>query len=197
MTTSHAASEEIQQQADLLRQHLLAVVATARGQLGLSQSEVAQLMGRARMTVQRAEAEGGNVALTSFIEMALAVGLTPRLLAVGEEIASAPDAVAIAPHPANIIHRGYHFNRTQHNTDWDDRKREAALAKAWQTVNEPDGGLSPVMETLVPGHTQAQASAVATAVQWMGSEVGFDFLKRALGKAGYEIVQTAPAGKRK
>ena len=29
----------------------------------------------------------------------------------------------------------------------------------------------------------------ATLIQWLGSAVGFDFLRQALGRAGYELVK--------
>jgi len=35
------------------------------------------------------------------------------------------------------------------------------------------------MDALVPRHTQAQASVAATAIQWLGSEIGFQFLVKA------------------
>ncbi|MCC5613012.1 hypothetical protein LC612_41610, partial [Nostoc sp. CHAB 5834] len=72
--------------------------------------------------------------------------------------------------------------------------RERALAKAWEALNSDAGGwLTPVFENLVPKYTSEQAHAAATVVQWLGSEVGFQFLSDTLKKAGYEIVDKAPA----
>lgn len=180
--------EDRQALAAQVQAQLLGTVATARAQLGLSQAELAQRIGRARMTVQRAEAEGAGTTLATFCELALGLGLTPRLQA--DEGQGDPQVASVAPQ--DIVHRGLHYNRTQHDQQWRDRQREAAFAHFWETVNEHRPvGLSPVMRHLVPGHTQAQASAVATAVQWLGSEVGFDFLTRALDAAGYDLVDRA------
>lgn len=194
---STAGTEDLQQQSELLRQQLLAQLSDMRKLLGLTQHELAARSGLTRMTVQRAEGEGGNVSLGSFLDMSLALGLTPRLLQPGESVSRLEHADAVDPHPAHLVHRGYHHNRTKYDLDWDDRRREAALAQSWEAINKhTEVGLSPVMQHLVPGHTQAQASAVATAIQWLGSEVGFDFLSRALDRAGYEIRPKTPSKER-
>lgn len=185
MSSDFTAVQARQELAAQIQAQLLGTLATARAQLGLSQGEVAERIGRARMTVQRSEAEGAGATLTTFCELALALGLTPRLVAATGQ--GDPHVADVAPQ--DIVHRGLHHNRTQHDLQWRDRQREAAFARFWESVNEHrDVGLSPVMRHLVPDHTQAQASAVATAIQWLGSEVGFDFLTRALESAGYELV---------
>lgn len=164
-----------------MQQHLLAQVRARREALSLTQTELGRRAGVTRMTVQRAEL--GVTSLNSFVSLALAAGLTPQLLNEGV-------SGSVSPHPDNVIHRGYHFNRTKGNSQWESTKREAALAKHWQGVNAATSiGLSPVMNHLVPQHTQDQASAVATAIQWLGSDVGFEFLTRALDVAGYDIVK--------
>lgn len=91
----------------------------------------------------------------------------------------------VAPTSA-LVHRGVAHNRTRvaHHA------AEAALANAWEQVNKPNQALDPVAHHLLPGCTQEQATAMATVVQWMGSEVGFDFLKRALARAGYSVQPT-------
>lgn len=179
-------ADDRQDLAQQVQAHLLAELATRRQQLGLSQAELGERIGRARMTVQRAEAEGANGTLATFVELALGLGLTPVLRA--DRGAGEPDVAQTAPE--DIVHRGLHHNRTRHDLQWRDRQREAALAKSWEVVNERRPvGLSPVMDHLVPSHTQDQATAVATAIQWLGSEVGFDFLTRALEAAGYDIVE--------
>ena len=43
--------------------------------------------------------------------------------------------------------------------------------------------------------SQAEATAAATAVQWLGSPVGFSWLKDTLQKAGYEVIESASAAK--
>lgn len=45
------------------------------------------------------------------------------------------------------------------------------------------------MKQLLPQHDQAQATAVATVVQWLGSTEGFHFLQQALARAGLEIIK--------
>jgi transcriptional regulator with XRE-family HTH domain len=180
--------------AETVQAQLLTQLAAARHTLGLTQAQVGERIGRTRMTVHRAEAENAGVALSTFVELALALNLAPQL--VNSAGISVP---AIAPQPAMaepevVEHRGASYNRTQHNLDWRDRQREAAFAQAWESSNESAmAGLRPVMDTLVPNHTQAQASAVATVVQWMGSEVGFHFLVHALSNAGYQVADTKAA----
>jgi hypothetical protein len=49
-------------------------------------------------------------------------------------------------------------------------------------------GLGAILPTLVPDITPSQARVAATVVQWLGSDVGFDFLRRTLAIAGYAIV---------
>lgn len=176
--------EDLQHQASLVRASLLGQVAERRKVLSLTQGEVSERTGSSRMTVQRAEAEGADTQLSTFIQMSLALGITPVLAGASNTDGNVEQA------PEDIVHRGLNYNRTQHDLDGKDRQREAALAKSWEAVNEHRiVGLSPILPTLVPGHTQAQASAVATIVQWMGTEVGFDFLTRALDQAGYDVVE--------
>lgn len=176
--------DDIQHQASLVRSSLLGQVTEQRKTLGLTQGELGVRAGTSRMTVQRAEAEGADLQLSTFVELALALGLTPQLAGAGQLDTELEQV------PQDIVHRGYHHNRTKHDLNWRDRQREAALSKAWEAVNDHTTlGRSPIMPTLLPGHTQAQASAVATIVQWLGTEVGFEFLSSALGQAGYAIVE--------
>lgn len=172
---------------------LISKLMTQRSHLGLSQAELAVRIGRNRMTVQRAEAPKTSPAISTFLELAVGLNLTPHLLTDNEKVETVSGIA-----PADIVHRGAHFNRTRYDLEYRDRQREAALAKAWEAANVTrNTGLVPIMATLVPGHTQAQATATATALQWLGSEIGFDFLKSALANAGYEIVDvSAKKGKK-
>ena len=166
---------------ELLETALLGQIARQQEALGLTNAELAQRAGVNRMTIQRAREDHTTPRVPNFIAMALAVGLTPTLVASGKE--------AVSQHEASMVHRGLHFNRTKRDPDWRDTQREKALAKAWEAWNEyKNVGSSPVMRNLVPNYDQTQASAVATAVQWLGSDVGFDFLKQALDAAGYDVV---------
>lgn len=163
----------------LLRGKLLNELELARKTQGLTQAELAQRIGVNRMTVARAEAEDADPLLSTFLAMALALG---------REVRVAGDAT-VAPLPRDLVHRGLSHNRTQHHTDWRDRQREKALAQSWEAVNRDEGvGLSPILASLVPGCTQEQATACATVIQWLGSDVGFDFLQRALDRAGYSLI---------
>lgn len=89
--------------------------------------------------------------------------------------------------PVTASHQGLHHNRTRYDLQFEDRKREAALANAWEAQNDKESGSGEILGQLVPHYTQDQATAVATAIQWLGSEVGFEFLSSALAAAGYEI----------
>jgi DNA-binding XRE family transcriptional regulator len=172
--------DDLQHQATLVRAALLGQLAGQRKTLGLTQGELADRTGANRMTVQRAETEGADPQLSTFVELALAAGLTPLLASEGQ----AGNDIETAAQ--DIVHRGFNHNRTKRDLN----QLEAVLANAWEAVNDHNVlGRSPVMPTVLPGHTQAQASAVATIVQWLGSEVGFDFLVSALGQAGYAIVE--------
>jgi hypothetical protein len=147
-----------------------------------------------RMTVQRTETPGAGTALSTVMCLARALNLTPSL--------TAADAAGSPLPPQSLTHRGLAYNRTKYEPEWRDRQRERALAHAWEVVNEPAPvGLSAIMPFLVPNASQAQATAAATVVQWLGSEVGFDFLTRALAQAGYVITDTkneaVPSGKRR
>lgn len=164
------------------QQALLGRLAVTRGTLGLSQAELANRVGLSRMTVQRCEAEGADTNFSTFVVLALALNLTPELLA--------SNAAGHVPKSENIVHRGTAHNRTRYDLDFRDRQRERALARAWEAANRHDDGFAPILQTLVPNHSQEQATAAATVVQWLGSEVGFAFLMQALKKAGYAVIDT-------
>lgn len=180
-----SAAEEVKGIAECVQASLMSQLATARQGLGLSQAELAARAGTSRMTVQRCEAENADTTLSTFLALALALQLTPRLHGAEEG-----NSESYVPASKDIIHRGTHYNRTKHDLQWDDRKREQALAQAWEAANEHrDVGLAPILQTLVPHHTQEQASAVATVIQWLGTEIGFEFLSRALARAGYQVTE--------
>ncbi|MGJ7523821.1 hypothetical protein ACSFA0_25320 [Variovorax sp. LT1P1] len=149
--------------------------------------ELAVAAGASRMTVVRLEAEQGSPSTITVAALAFAVGKTLSL--------SEPESGRQTP--SRITHRGLSHNRTKHDLDWDDRKREKALADSWEDVNqERTVGLEPIMKSLVPNYSGEQAVAAATVVQWLGSEVGFGFLTKALANAGYAITKVE-ASKRK
>jgi len=182
-------------EAYALQVALLGALVARRDSLGLTQEELAKRAGVSRLTVQRAEKPGSNTALSTVIFLARALSLIPTLKPVESE-------EGYYPAPKDMVHRGTAYNRTKYEPEWRDRQRERALAHAWEAANEHhDVGLSAIMPWLVPDATQAQATAVATAIQWLGSEVGFDFLRKALDQAGYTIIDsrepaTKPSKKR-
>ena len=60
--------------------------------------------------------------------------------------------------------------------------------EATKTTGPNSPGPVPVLPVLLPGCTQEQATACATVMQWLGTDVGFQFLRQTLAQAGYSIV---------
>ena len=113
---------------------------------------------------------------------------------------------------ALLEHTGLHIDRTEHS------ERERAFAEAWRKENEQssyrqlldalllvqttpddpdaqrgDDGLGITYTKRPLGHaTPRDAVVAATVVQWLGSNVGFDFLQEALRAAGYRIDRCKP-----
>ncbi len=183
------APDDLQELAKLVRANLLAELTRQRQSLGLTKLDLAQRIGRNRATVFRAEGLEGeaSVGLTTFCELAVGMGLTPMLVA--DDGQGHPDVMQVAP--GDIVHRGRSHNRTRHDLQWRDRQREAALARAWEAENDlstlPADSL---MAALLPNHTQAEATAAATAIQWLGTDFGLVFLTKALEQAGYVVLDT-------
>lgn len=178
--------EQLQELSEQVRLNMLGRMALQREQLGLSQGELAIRAGVSRMTVQRAEVENGNVSLDSFCQLAVALGMTPTLMAPGESVQGDGDPRSAVT--TVMVHRGLHHNRTQRANDSRDRNRELSLANSWEKANAEGSCFTPTLQALLPGYTQDQATAAASVMQWLGSDVGFDFLTRALGVAGYDVV---------
>jgi hypothetical protein len=175
---------------EIISGNLRAAITHRQEALGLNNTDIGERTGLNRLTIQRSREETADPKLSTVIGMAMSVGLTPVLIASGEG--------AHRQHEAAIIHRGLAHNRLKRDPEWKDVQREKALAESWEAVNESvDVGLAPIMQTLVPDHDQAQASAAATAIQWLGSEVGFAFLQKALARAGYSVVETSRTGNAK
>lgn len=59
---------------------------------------------------------------------------------------------------------------------------ERAFAEIWAADNDRNPSMPPILETLIPDCTQEQATAVATVIQWLGSNVGQNFLARVEDK---------------
>lgn len=160
---------------------LLGALRKARESASFTQEQLAQLAGLSRMTVARAEAPDADVQLSTFLQLAGALGFHATLTPPKADVSGAPRAVT---------HRGVAYNRVT-GAAAQRNPQEASLAKAWEAVNAPNPHLTPMLESLMPGHTQEQATAAATVIQWMGSEVGMDFLQRALAQCGWQLVPTA------
>ncbi len=105
-----------------------------------------------------------------------------------------------------MIHVGYHSYRLTKEAD---NPREVAFAEQWDHENN-NTDLAGQLICLAPSHSGADLSggfgtklamvrgisdperkAVATVIQWLGSNVGMSFLNSALGRCGYKIVATA------
>jgi DNA-binding XRE family transcriptional regulator len=171
-------------QVKVLRARLTQQLRETRERLLLTQDELGKRLGVSRVTVHRLESEAADPQLSTFLGAVLACGLDVELQEPSQEPASRFSA------PERLKHRGLSYFRTQHDLGSRDRQRERALAKAWEAANKYQAvGLQPILPSLIPGGTQEQATACATVVQWLGSEVGFDFLKQALRNAGYDIVE--------
>jgi transcriptional regulator with XRE-family HTH domain len=177
-------AHDVAEHAQIAIDELLRQIAARRAELGVTQAELAERAGINRATIARIEAGESNVRLENLASIAHALGLRLQLsrVASGEV------------HPADIVHRGLAYGRTGASREGRDRDREAALAQAWEDVNTwRMVGVQSTMASLVPDHTQEQATAAATAIQWLGSTVGFDFLCDAMARAGYSIVDKGRA----
>ncbi len=167
----------LQEDMPVLKGSLIKQLGDTRKRLGLTQAELAERTGIARMTVQRAEAPETGTSLDTFLLLALALNLRPSLAqAEGGE----------APLPHELVHRGVAHSRTQRDLEYRDRQREKAFSEAWEALNSRPLSTA-LVSTLLDGASQVQASAAATVIQWLGSEVGFGFLTETLKTAGYEL----------
>ncbi len=186
--SNHASLRDVtparlHEDAEILASDLINKLIDTRKGLGLTQAELAERIELARMTVQRTETKEGGLKLKTFLLLALAMNLSPELNQAG--------TAASAPRVEDLVHRGKAHNRTRHDLQWRDREREAALAAAWEKINEYQPvGATPLLAALLDDPTQPEASAAATVIQWLGSEVGFGFLTEALASAGYSIIDS-------
>lgn len=181
----------IVEDAEWLRRSLIEQLTVTRKSLGLTQAELAERVGCARMTVQRAETITEGTSLETFLVLALALNLFPMFrFDEGQKGYTMPQ---------DLIHRGLCHERTQRNPEWRSTQREAVFAKAWEEINEVcPVGVQAILPALIPEITQPQATAAATVIQWLGSDVGFAFLKETLEKAGYDLLDArGVAGQKK
>jgi hypothetical protein len=104
------------------------------------------------------------------------------------------------PRPKAIKHVGVHASRLKWNNP-----RELAFARQWEKENKNGKilwhlsyrdnthslGFDPLhrnITQLMP-YDQNSATVAATVVQWLGSNVGLDFVRISLDKCGYKIVR--------
>lgn len=80
------------------------------------------------------------------------------------------------------IVEGYRTNRLKPKAD---NPREVAFAKQWKE----EQAYEDVLFRLVDPLTEGERRSVATIIQWLGSSVGFSFLRAALDRAGFAIVR--------
>lgn len=171
--------------AKLAMQKILSELGVARASVGITQQDQAAKTGLSRMTIQRMGADDADPLLSTVIAVAQTVG---RDLELVEQ--------KVATRAKRIVHTGLAHNRLRREAAWEDTKRETALAKTWEAHNKAASvGTDAVMKDLVPNHTQEQATAIATAIQWLGTDIGFAFLQEALGKAGYVVEKKVARGR--
>lgn len=159
---------------------LLDVLGAASASINVSQSELARRSGVNRTTLLRMGKEGGDPSLATLVALGSALDL--ELKWVASEDASFSDQDLFS-------HKGAHIARTRSREKFKDVLREKALSETWLEINKPNHALPARMKQLLPQHDQAQATAVATVVQWLGSTEGFHFLQQALARAGLEIIK--------
>lgn len=150
--------------------------------LGLTTVELARRSGLDRLTIRRTREAGNDPKLSTVVAMAMAVGAQ-----VGVESTVVENGYG---QESTLVHRGLAWNRLNKTEKARDIDRERALARNWETANISPAWTSPMLLALLGKCTQDQASAAATVVQWLGTEIGFEFLKTALKDAGYDIVDT-------
>lgn len=172
---SSEGGASLQERSRAMQASLLGQISAARKDRKLTQAQVSARTGRTRMTIQRAESDLAGVGLSTFVEMALVLGLVP-VLKESEGGARALQHKGVRNHhlPAEVASLGLSL--------------EAAFAKGWEAVNaEAQLGFAPILSTLIPAATQEQATAAATAMQWLGTDVGLGFLRNVVSAAGYRL----------
>jgi hypothetical protein len=98
-----------------------------------------------------------------------------------------------------VRHVGKHAGRMKYQCHSSDRER--AFANGWAKQNERvaylngNRGLLEILLCTDPKEdrverelTPAEATAAATAIQWLGTHCGFCFLEKCLGDAGYSVI---------
>lgn len=112
-----------------------------------------------------------------------------------------------------LVHRGFFHERTHYDQSYRNNRRETVFAQAWEDENSEAGRTARISshgllnslmtkETIqrtgnsgyprlerVGSYDENAAAVAATVVQWLGTNVGFDFLVQTLDKAGYDVVE--------
>lgn len=112
--------------------------------------------------------------------------------------------------PSSVVHEGAEHDRTAHVHDgW--LNREKIFSDKWKSTNHPPSFLNRGMGTLLwlvcsrpsksdtffaPSHeiyrhlTQPEATAAASAIQWLGSNCGWCWLEDCIRACGFDIVRS-------
>jgi len=80
-------------------------------------------------------------------------------------------------------YQGVHAFRLNPNQD---NPREIAFDAQWRGEHKHHDLLSLLLEAKA---TERDRTVAATVIQWLGSAVGLSFLREALERCGYEIIQ--------
>ena len=72
-----------------------------------------------------------------------------------------------------LTHEGFNTSRLATNP------REAAFAAAWKNLNKGVDHLTTpgILVSIVPNATPSDAKVAATVIQWLGSNIGMEFLR--------------------
>ena len=125
-----------------------------------------------------------------------------------EELAAAAKAVEeLRKQQKPLRHVGRFADRM--NLPCESSVREFAFASLWREENKTSAAVNLGVETLEAllcydasnkrdrkEYSTREDIAVATVIQWLGTNVGFDFLRRALNNAGYVVLENGSLGLR-
>jgi len=81
---------------------------------------------------------------------------------------------------------GLHSYRLDHKHN---HPREQAFASAWADINqaiEEYVSIEPLTNTLIPNATERDKIIAATIIQWLGSNVGMEFICRVLSQPEFK-----------
>lgn len=102
------------------------------------------------------------------------------------------------------IHRSIDYHRVEHDREHRPDSLELAFADVWEQENESEPGVNRghgILQALMMNRgdflgsqqarliiTRRDAAVAATAIQWLGTNVGGGFLHKVFQKAGWELL---------